>query len=105
MVSYSPSIPLNVLATASVGPYYSIHICQPVAATATAVSRETDSVYDIIKKSGPFLPLLGLPLFASLYGDRDLGCKYRHMASQQLLTGRENTAVPEVTATTSHSLA
>lgn len=105
MASYSPSIPLNGLATASVGPYYSIHICQPVAATATAVSRETDSVYDIIKKSGPFLPLPGLPLFASLYGDRDLGCKYRHMASQQLLTGHENTAVPEVTATTSHSLA
>lgn len=56
-MSYSPSIPPNVPATATMGPYYRVHICQPVAATATAVSRETDSVYDIIRKSDPSLPL------------------------------------------------
>jgi hypothetical protein len=66
VVSYSSSFH-NILATASMGPCYSIHICQPVATTATAVSRETDSIYDIIKKSSPSLALWpyapGLPLW------------------------------------------
>lgn len=86
------------------GPYYGVHICQPVAATATAVSRETDSVYDIIRKSSPSLPL-PTPTTASLYEDRDLGCKYHHMSSLQILTGPEYIAAAEAaeSQTPSHS--
>ena len=84
LLSYSPSIPPNVLATAIVGPYYGVHICQTVAATTATVSRETDSVYDIIKKSSPSLPLPTLSP-TSLYGDEDLGCKYHCMSYLQIL--------------------
>lgn len=101
-MSYSPSIPPNVPATTTMGPYYSVHICQPVAATATAVSRETDSIYDIIRKSSPSLPL-PTPTTASLYEDRDLGCKYHHMSSLQILTGPEYIAAAEAAESQTHS--
>lgn len=103
LLSYSPSIPPNVLATATTGPYYGVHICQPVATTTATVSRETVSIYDIIKKSGPSLPLPTLTP-ASLYGDEDFGCKYHHMSSLQSLTRPDYVGAAEEATATARSL-
>lgn len=97
-MSYSPSIPSNVLTTATMGPCYGVHICQPVAATATTVSRETDSVYDIIKKSSPSLP--PPPLSPPPFMGTEIWAVNITTSSLQTLTGPEYIAAAKAAATT-----